>query len=1360
MMKRERERRNSGTGLTRRRDDSVRLRNCIQHARVWIAAVGLQLMLLSGVAHAQSTEDGFNPGANIVVNAFALQPDGKLLVGGGFSELGGQPRSRIGRLKPDGKIDDTFIALPNDTVYAVAVLPGGKILIGGQFTQVNGQSCTGICRLRPDGGVDRSFNAGANGTVYTIVLQPDGKIVVGGGAFTPFTQLGGQTRLNIGRLNQDGTLDTTFNPGADGPVEALAVQPDGKIVVGGFFSQLGGQSRSRIGRLNLNGTLDTNFDPGATGEILSLAVDAGGKIVVAGFLVTLGGRAGTGIGRLNEDGSLDSSFNGSSDGFPKAVALQPDGRILVGGSFTQIDGQPRSNVGRLNPDGSLDSSFNPGANNQIFALAVQTDGNVVFGGVFTQLGGQPRNCIARVNSDATADSTFNPAANGTVETFAVQADGKILVGGSFGQLGGQTRLKIGRLNADGSLDTTFNPGASGTVNAFVVQPDGKIIVGGSFNQLGGQTRLNIGRLNADGTLDNSFNPGTLGAVFALALQPDGKIIVGGELSQLGGQSRGRIGRLNPNGTLDTSFNPSAQSDSSFGAVNAVAVLVNGQIMVGGDFSQINGQARDNIARLQPDGTLDVVFNPGAGSGFFDSVSALVVQPDGKIVIGGLFSQLGGQSRLNIGRLNRDGSLDSFNPGANGVFAPVVHSLAIQADGKILVGGTFNTLGGVQAAKIGRLNTNGTRDFSFVAEVRGDTAVNDEVNALALQPDGKILIGGLFTSISGQNVLQTRNNIGRLTNTSAALQNLSVESSTTVTWSRGGASPEFSRVTFELSTDGFTYAPLGEGTPITDGWQLTGISLPQHQNLFIRARGFYATGAGNGAGSFVESVRHAFVTVACITLSINPATLPGGTINTPYGQVLTASGGDGPYTFAVVPTLGALPAGLTLDPSTGLLSGTPTRSGINNFTVIATDTIGGCIGRQAYTIVIDCTPITFSPASLPSGVLGVTYSQTITANGANNSFTYALTGQGFLPLGLTLDSSTGVISGTPLTAGGTFNFTVTATDTVSGCSASHDYGLTVDCTPITLSPSSLPNGAVGVPYSQTISASGFDSSFFFIVTFQRPPGLTIDESTGVLSGTPSVTGTYNFKVFAIGRTSGCEGQRDYSITVDAAPAPVLAPAGLSLVNESCPPFNRAVDPGERVTFSLGLMNNGPVPTSNLIATLQSSENVIAPSNPQTYEILAASGGTAARDFSFTAAGSCGETLPLTLRLQDGATDLGMVTYVVKLGPPNGTCATQCSMARLIVTSELTRVDAITVKATYRVQNIGVVEASDLLLTTAQLGAALGAPLPQGLSKLLPGQVSDPLEVVFHNSTAGASSMLTLGGVYAEGSFTSTRRVTIP
>jgi len=292
----------------------------------------------------------------------------------------------------------------------------------------------------------------ANDHVSALAVQADGKIVVGGS----FTALGGQPRDHIARLNPDGTLDAAFNPGANGWVGVLAVKADGKIVVGGSFSELGGQSRGNIGLLNPDGTLDAAFDPGADDRVSALAVQADGKIVVGGEFTTMHGETRNYIARLNTDGTLDAAFNpGEGTGWVSALAVQADGKIVVGGFFRNLGGQLDDAIGRLNPDGTLDAAFNPGANHEVHVLAVQADGKIVAGGSFSELGGQSRNRIARLNPDGTLDAAFNPGANNNVYALAVQADGKILVGGWFTWLGGQQRSFIGRLNPDGTLDASI-----------------------------------------------------------------------------------------------------------------------------------------------------------------------------------------------------------------------------------------------------------------------------------------------------------------------------------------------------------------------------------------------------------------------------------------------------------------------------------------------------------------------------------------------------------------------------------------------------------------------------------------------------------------------------------------------------------------------------------------------------------------------------------------------------------------------------------------------------------------------------------------------------------------------------------------
>ena len=186
-------------------------------------------------------------------------------------------------------------------------------------------------------------------------------------------------------------------------MHSLAVQADGKIVVGGQFTSLGGLPRNCIGRLNADGTLDTPFNPGASGGyVFCLELQADGKILAAGNFTTLGGEPRAYIGRLSSDGTLDTAFNPGADYFPSSLAVQADGRIVVGGHFSALGGQPRNHIGRLNPDGTLDPTLNQGTAEGVYqyvcGVAVQTDGKILVVGSFTTLTGQERNRLGRLNS--------------------------------------------------------------------------------------------------------------------------------------------------------------------------------------------------------------------------------------------------------------------------------------------------------------------------------------------------------------------------------------------------------------------------------------------------------------------------------------------------------------------------------------------------------------------------------------------------------------------------------------------------------------------------------------------------------------------------------------------------------------------------------------------------------------------------------------------------------------------------------------------------------------------------------------------------------------------------------------------------
>ncbi len=338
------------------------------------------------------------------------------------------------------------------------------------------------------------FDPNANGTVYSLAVQSDGKIVVGG----EFTRIGGVTKNYIARLNSDGTLDASFNPSANSQVSSIALQSDGKILVGGSFASIGGVTRNHMARLNPDGTIDASFDPNANSQVSSIAVQSDGKILVGGWFTRIGGVTRNYITRLNPDGTPDTTFPAYASNYVFSIAVQSDGKILVGGSFMDMSSQGRSYFARLNPNGTLDTSFDTKANNAVECITVQPDGKILAGGWFTRIGGQGRNYIARLNADGSLDTSFDPSANSAVYSTALQPDGKIFAGGAFTSMGGLTRNHMAKLNPGGSLDITFAPDVNGWIYSMAVQPDGKILAGGGFTSISGVIRNFIARLNPGG----------------------------------------------------------------------------------------------------------------------------------------------------------------------------------------------------------------------------------------------------------------------------------------------------------------------------------------------------------------------------------------------------------------------------------------------------------------------------------------------------------------------------------------------------------------------------------------------------------------------------------------------------------------------------------------------------------------------------------------------------------------------------------------------------------------------------------------------------------------------------------------------
>ena len=364
------------------------------------------------------------------------------------------------------------------SVFGILVQSDDRPVVFGVFDSFNGTACSDIVRLNTDGTVDGGFHTAAftsygNPTIlFGAALQPDGKILVGG----DFHSLGAVTTNNVVRLNTDGTQDATFSATGSGPsaenVSTVAIRPsDGKIFVGGNFSTFGGEVRNNVALANTDGTVDNTFAGlgGATDynpNIWTMVVQPDGKILMTGYFNSVNGTPHYNVLRLNPDATVDSSFNVNTDQSTRALLLQPDGKVVIAGNFGEVNGVLRSRIARVNADGTLDLTFDPGtgADRFIRALAQDSAGNIYAGGDFLVFNGIPRLGIVKLTPTGAVDPAFNSAGGGANQP-QVQAitpadsAGHIVIGGSFTTYNGASARRIARIDTTtGAIDPTFQSG--------------------------------------------------------------------------------------------------------------------------------------------------------------------------------------------------------------------------------------------------------------------------------------------------------------------------------------------------------------------------------------------------------------------------------------------------------------------------------------------------------------------------------------------------------------------------------------------------------------------------------------------------------------------------------------------------------------------------------------------------------------------------------------------------------------------------------------------------------------------------------------------------------------------------------------
>jgi uncharacterized delta-60 repeat protein len=635
-------------------------------------------------------------------------------------------------------IMDDQVVEPTETVNLILRNPSGGAPLGGQNTSV--------LRIVDDDTAlefsDAVFVAIEDGTNALITVRRIGFVT--NAVAVNYSTSDGSAVATQDYTAANGTLQ--FGPGELSKVFQVPIRDDTSLEGDETFTvalsnavgaSIGAQSLAAVVIIDDDCVLE--FDP-AVYSILEYG----------GFATVNVRRIGSTVKTVRvdfatRDGSATSGPQG--DYFAQIGTLEFSGDALApapggGGEFIFQPGETNKTFNiRISDDavGERNESFTVGLKNPRLASAPL---NAPPGSVSL---GKATNAVLTIIDNETpghADFEFNPGlgTDGIVRSVAVQADGKILLAGEFTSVDGVVMAGIGRLHTDGYLDSSFDPGSGANDSVYCVAAlsDGKVLIGGMFTHFNSAPVNRFARLNADGSLDNTFisDSGVNGPVWSVGETADGRIFIGGEFTSVAGSQRNNVARLLADGSVDDGFDTGSGPN---GTVFALSVQADGKVLIGGAFSTVNGVARNYFARLNADGTIDSTFNLSpAPDGI---VRDIATQTDGRIIIGGEFNHVAGVFAGGVARLNEDGTLDSTfvtGTGANGV----VFGVAAQADGRIGLGGDFTTFDGRSLNRIARLNSDGTVDAGF----NPGTGANDTVLALRIQLDSAVVVGGRFTVV--------------------------------------------------------------------------------------------------------------------------------------------------------------------------------------------------------------------------------------------------------------------------------------------------------------------------------------------------------------------------------------------------------------------------------------------------------------------------------------------------------------------------------------------------------------------------------------------------------------------------------------
>lgn len=705
------------------------------------------------------------------------------------------------------QLTDGFNAYVFDMVSTIGGANRG-LFVGGNFTQYGDITVNRFIKLLDDGQIDPTFPTGAgfNSTVYSILpdnrVGHEGKVYVGG-LFTDYDTSPGNDGYIV-RLNPDGSLDTTFDPGVvAGAVRAITYAPDGSgdLYLGGEFTNYQGTAANRLVRITTSGarSVVTSFNTNASGttngpngivHTITAANDGTNDIYIGGAFTTVAGSTINRIARLQNDGTHHTTFrtnvittsNGFNSDVRKIMVDQSNnGRIYVGGAFTTYKAVASAMIIRLTSAGVTDAAnFAIGTGFTAASIvhdieAVHGTSDIVVGGTFTTYKGSPASKIVQINSTGSINPVFNyrKGFDGTVYSLLMQSIVEnptldLYVGGDFASFNSTGMPKMARLNNEGTLDNILEigTGVSGYANDILPMQDKseRVYISGSFTTYNSISSPYIARVKRDGLIDSTFAVGTGFNAITRTMIPRvprtgltaselNQIYVAGDFITYKGVTSNRIIRLNSDGTLDSTFNVG----TGFNA--AVYKIIptkdgSGDIYVSGFFDTYKGVSSKKIIRLKDNGDINYSFN--AGAGFNNYVLTMLNAPDNTLDIyaGGYFTTYNGTVKNKIVRLQPNGTISSaFNPGTafNTTASTGVWSMAIDPSTPehIYVGGNFSSYQSFTTFAIARLKPTGSLDNTFVTGggigfMNSTPAyVVGTVYSISPSPDGSILIGGNF-----------------------------------------------------------------------------------------------------------------------------------------------------------------------------------------------------------------------------------------------------------------------------------------------------------------------------------------------------------------------------------------------------------------------------------------------------------------------------------------------------------------------------------------------------------------------------------------------------------------------------------------